>query len=115
MPSINLSEKMIQIARSLNANFSLNGRPLTLEEVFSPAGLLPGIARRADQLSALCLGYGIGATFEDVAEAPLGTKVIFDDLTPYTVRLLCLVDVLHELMRGTSPGGVTALDQLTYD
>lgn len=115
MPTLDVSEQMIKVARLLNGRFSLNGRPMTLEEVFSPVGLMPGIARRADQLSSLCLGYGIGATFEEAEGSTLGVKVIFDDITPNVLRLLCLVDVLNELMKGTPRGEMTALDQLMYD
>lgn len=115
MPSFDISAQMIKAARLLNGQYSLNGRPLTMDEVFSPAGLLPGIARRADQLSSLCLGYGIGATFEEAEGSPLGVKVIFDDITPNVLRLLCMIDVLNELMKGTPRGAVTALDQLMYD
>ncbi len=113
--SFDISEQMIKIARLMNGRYSLNGRPLLMEEVFSVTGLLPGIARRADQLSSLCLGYGIGATFEEAEGTPLGIKVIFDDITPNVLRILCLIDVLNELMRGTMRGEMTALDQLMYD
>ncbi|MBA3661643.1 MAG: type IV secretion protein IcmS [Gammaproteobacteria bacterium] len=106
---------MIKVARLLNGNYSLNGRPMTMDEVFSHTGLLAGIARRADQLSSLCLGYGIGVTFEEAEGSALGVKVIFDDITPNVLRLLCLIDVLNELMRGTPRGDATALDQLMYD
>ena len=106
---------MIKAARLLNGQYSLNGRPMTMEEVFSTTGLLPGIARRADQLSSLCLGYGIGVTFEEAEGTPLGVKVIFDDITPNILRLLCLIDVLNELMKGTPRGEMTSLDQLMYD
>jgi intracellular multiplication protein IcmS len=115
MPAPDISQQMIKIARKMYGNYSLNGRPLTMEEVFSTSGLLPGIARRADQLSSLCLGYGIGVTFEEVEGSPLGVKVIFDDITPNVLRLLCLIDVLNELMKGTPKGEVVALDQLLYD
>lgn len=115
MATFNVSEKMASVARNMGAQFSLNGRPMTMEEVFSPTGLLPGIARRADQLCSLCLGYGIGLSFEDAEGSVLGTKVIFDDITPNVLRLLCLIDVLNELMRGTGRGQATALDQLLYD
>jgi intracellular multiplication protein IcmS len=110
-----MSEQMIKIARLMNGRYSLNGRPMTMEEVFSPTGLLPGMTRRADQLSSLCLGYGIGATFEEAEGSILGVKVIFDDITPNALRLLCLIDVLNELMKGTPRGEMTALDQLMYD
>jgi intracellular multiplication protein IcmS len=115
MPNLDVSEQMIKVARAMNGHYSLNGRPMTMEEVFAPTGLLPGMARRADQLCSLCLGYGIGATFEEVEGTALGVKVVFDDITPNVLRLLCLIDVLNELMRGTPRGDMTALDQLMYD
>lgn len=115
MSTEDISQQMIKVARLLNGRFSLNGRPLTTEEVFSPQGLLPGIARRADQLAALCLGYGIGITFEEVEGSALGVRVVFDDITPNVLRLMCMIDVLSELMRGTARGDMTALDQLMYD
>ncbi|MDX1900668.1 MAG: type IV secretion IcmS family protein [Gammaproteobacteria bacterium] len=110
-----ISEQLTKVARAMNINFSLKGRPLTLDEVFSPTGLLPGIARRADQLCSLCLGYGIGVTFEETKEAVLGTKVSFDEITPDILRLLCMTDVLHELSLSTGRGQLTSLDQLMYD
>ena len=115
MAIVSIAEQMVKVGRQMGGQYSLNGRPMTLEEVFSPSGLLPGMARRADQLSSLCLGYGLGLTFEDVEGSPLGVRVIFDDITPNVLRLLCLIDVLNELMRGTARGQVTTLDQLLYD
>jgi len=112
---VDFSIQLTEIARKMGAGFSLNSRPLTMEEVFSPKGLLPGIARRADQLSSLCLGYGIGVTFEQTEGTPLGITVTFDELTPNVLRLLCMVDVLHELVLPTPRGGMTELDQLLYD
>lgn len=115
MAAPNISEQMTKAARELQGNYSLNGRPMTMDEVFSLTGLLPGIARRADQLCSLCLGYGIGVTFEEAEGSVLGIKAVFDDITPNSLRLLCMVDVLNELMRGSRPGDMTALDQLMYD
>lgn len=115
MAQLDISQQMIKAARLLNGRFTLNGRPMTMEEVFAHTGLLPGIARRADQLASLCLGYGIGVTFEEAEGSSLGVKVIFDDITPNVLRLLCMIDVLNELMKGTARGDMTALDQLMYD
>jgi intracellular multiplication protein IcmS len=115
MATVDICAQMIKAARLMNGRYTLNGRPLAMEEVFSPTGLLAGIARRADQLSSLCLGYGIGATFEEAEGSALGVKVIFDDITPNVLRLLCLIDVLSELMKGTMRGDMTSLDQLMYD
>ncbi len=79
---MDMSEQMAKIARVMSARFILNGRPMTVEEVCSPTGLLPGIAKRADQLCSLCLGYGIGITLEEAEGSVLGVKVIFDEITP---------------------------------
>lgn len=108
-------ELVIKIAKSMGARFSVHNRPMTAEEVFSPTGLLPAITRRADQLSSLCLGYGLGATFEETEGATLGVKVIFDNMTPNSLRALFITDVLHELTHTTAQGAITPLDQLMYD
>src|SRR5580658_1575968 len=115
MASLDISQQMAKIARKMNTSFSLNGRPMTAEEVFAPTGLLPGIARRADQLCSLCLGYGIGVTFEEAEGSVLGVKVVFDDITPNVLRMLCITDVIQELTQSTPRGEMTPLDQLMYD
>ena len=112
---MDMSETLCKIARTMGVRFSLNSRPMTVEEVFVPTGLLPAIARRADQLSSLCLGYGIGVTFEEAEGTVLGVKVIFDEITPNVLRMLCMTDVLHELSQSTPQGDMTPLDQLMYD
>ncbi len=112
---MDVSELIAKVARKMGARFTLNGRPMTMEEVFAPTGLLPAISRRADQLCSLCLGYGIGATFEEAEGTVLGVKVVFDDITPNALRVLCITDVLHELVLPTPRGDMTALDQLMYD
>jgi len=103
------------IAASLNAKFYLNDRFVSYEEVFSDTGLLPAITKRADQLCSLCLGYGLGATFDDAEDATLGIRVIFDDVTPNVLRLLCMTDVLNELIQNGPSRDYTPLDELMYD
>ena len=110
-----LSEKLASLAISLGANFSLNGNPISHMEVFSDTGLLPALARRADQLCSLCLGYGIGVSFEESEGTKLGQKVIFDDVTPEILRYLCILDVLLEIINSSTTDGVTVLDELMYD
>jgi intracellular multiplication protein IcmS len=110
-----IANKLAKLAKAMRANFILNDQPIPYEEVFSDTGLLPAIARRADQLCSLCLGYGIGVTFEDAEKAKLGVRVIFDDATPSVLRFLCIVDVLNDLIKmGPNPER-TPLDELMYD
>ncbi|OGT47940.1 MAG: type IV secretion protein IcmS [Gammaproteobacteria bacterium RIFCSPHIGHO2_12_FULL_41_20] len=113
--ALDVSQQLVKIARTMGARFTLNSRPMTAEEVFAPTGLLPAIARRADQLASLCLGYGIGITFDDIEGSVLGIKVNFDDITPNVLRILCMVDVVSELVKTTPRGEMTPLDQLMYD
>lgn len=110
-----LGPKLCSIAKQIGAHYSLKGRPLTYEEVFADTGLLPGLARRADQLASLCLGYGIGATFDDVEDSLLGIKVSFDEFTPDTLRLLCIMDVLYEMVKMSPSPEEVSLDELMYD
>ncbi len=110
-----LIKQLIAIFGDMGARFSLNGTAMPIEEVLSNEGMLPAIAKRADQLASLCLGYGIGATFEDDKSTKLGSKVTFDEVTPNVLRCLCILDVVNELMRNKDMSGVTPLDELMYD
>lgn len=110
-----LTKQLTGIALQLGVRFRFNERPLTHEEVFSPKGLLPGLARRADQLCSLCLGYGIGVMFEDSENTPLGVEVRFDEVTPDVLRLLCITDVMIELIKGAAHKEAVSLDELMYD
>lgn len=113
--AIEMSKQLVSIATALKANFTLNGKSITPQEVFMETGLLPAIARRADQLCALCLGYGIGITFEEAERSVLGVRVTFDDVTPNLLRFMCIVDVLCELIQCSPSRDATPLDELMYD
>lgn len=112
---MDIYKKIIVAAKALNTSFTLNGKPSTYDEIFSPTGLLPAIARRADQLCSLCLGYGIGVSFDEAEKTLLGVQVRFDDVTPDVLRLLCIVDVLNELIKAAPTPDATPLDELMYD
>ncbi len=113
--AMDMSQQIAKVVRTMGPRFSLNGKPMTIDEVFAPAGLLPAISRRADQLCSLCLGYGIGVTFEEAEGSVLGVRVVFDDITPNILRMLCITDVVNELTQSTPRGEMTPLDQLMYD
>lgn len=103
------------IAKLLRCNFTLREQPIAIEQVLSETGLLPAIMRRADQLCSFCLGYDLGIKFEEVDGATLGVKVMFDDATPNSLRLLCVADVLIELVQSGPSREATPLDDLMYD
>lgn len=110
-----IHKQLCAIAKGLNANFSLNDRGISYDEVFKDTGLLPAIARRADQLCSLCLGYGIGISFDEADKSILGVRVTFDDVTPNVLRYMCITDVLCELINSGPSKDRTPLDELMYD
>ena len=103
------------IAKHIGVTFTLKGSPITTNEMFSQTGLLPGLAKRADQLASLCFGYGLGSTYEDVEKSLLGNSVSFDTFTPDILRTFCIVDVLYEIVRNSPEKQVVSLDELMYD
>ena len=109
-----LIEKLKQITRQTKKTFTLKGSPLSLEDMFSFSGILPGLARRADQLSSLCFGYGLGIQIEDDQDSLLGVKVSFDDYTPNVLRIFCIIDSLYEIIK-MSPANEVPMDELLYD
>lgn len=111
----NIPKSLALIAAAMSAKFYLNDRFMSYEEVFAETGLLPAIARRADQLCSLCLGYGLGVTFDEAEGALLSLRAVFDEVTPNTLRLLCLTDVVSELIQGGPAKDYTPLDELMYD
>jgi len=110
-----LQNKLGVIANHMGVTFTLKGSPITTTELFSEAGLLPGLAKRADQLASLCFGYGLGASYEDLEKSLLGSSVKFDTFTPDILRLFCIVDVLYEIVRNSPEKKIVSLDELMYD
>ena len=110
-----IQKTLCALAKTIEANFYLNDNAIAYEEVFSETGLLPAICRRADQLCSLCLGYGLGLSFDEAEKSLLGVRVSFDDVTPNVLRLLCITDILYELIYSSPTVDKTALDELMYD
>lgn len=112
---MNFTQTLCSIAKEINVKFVFEGKPLSDEAVFADTGLLPALARRADQLCLLCFGYGIGVSFVDAEKSILGTKVQFDEVTPNVLRLACLYDVIAEIVDAAPAKDQVSLDELMYD
>ena len=61
---MNINHKLVAVAKQLGPRYTLNERAISPEEMFAETGLLPALARRADQLASLCLGYFTAADQE---------------------------------------------------
>lgn len=112
---MDISSKLCAVAKQIGASYTLKGRPISFEEAFADVGMLPGLVKRADQLASLCLGYGLGATYEDAEDGLLGSRVSFDEFTPDALRLLCIMDVLYEMVKMSPSPQEVSLDELMYD
>ncbi len=112
---MNLLETLSKLVKNKGVDFSFGGKAISNEEVFSDVGLLPALAKRADKLSLLCLGYGIGVSFSDSDQTTLGIKVQFDSVTPNVLRLMFIYEVVLDLIESSFENKQVSLDELLYD
>lgn len=102
-----------KITQKTGVSYMLKSKEIEHEKVFSTAGLLPSIIKRADQLSMLLFGQKTGCLFKDNEKAMLGVEVSVAECTQLT-SLLCVSDVLMELIKKARDNKVD-VDELLYD
>ncbi len=110
-----IGQQVAAIAKEIGCEFTLKDNVVDPAEVFLAKGLLPAIMRRADQLCSFCLGYGLGVDFSRAEGTMLGVTVNFDDKGANSLRLLCAVDVLMEIVQNAPNSQQVALDELMLD
>ena len=112
---MDISKHLEAIAQLLGAQFELYGKSIEAGKVFSPKGLLPAFSKRADSNSLFTLNKPLGAQFKKNSQAVAGIEVTFDTSVPGSYRILCITDVLIELMQNNAGQERIKLDQLLYD
>lgn len=110
----NIGKLCIKYCLKKGYSFKLKGENISYEEVFSTDGLLPVFAKKADAISTLVFGYGIGVSFKDSADAKMGTTVAFDEFSPEPMRLLCIVDFIESIAEAYGHNEEIVLDQLLW-
>ena len=108
--SLDLMKLCKALAARAEVTYFYRGRDLQDEEVFSPFGLMPAILKRAESLSLMCLGQGLGVQFEDVEKSMLGYSVDIKDDDRHFLQYLCVVDVMEELHKTAINGRVDLND-----
>jgi len=112
---MSLTDSLCDLAAAENAKFTFCGKSIEYKDAFAENGLLPSLAQRADRKCLLCFGYGIGATLVEAETSLLGVQVQFDDVTPDTLRLLYIYDVILEIIKAAPAPDQVSLDELMYD
>ncbi len=110
-----ISDYLVQVSRLLHCQFEIYGSSVAAEKVFAPEGMLPAFFKRAENLSLFVLNKPLGIIFEKVPQSMNGTRVRCDDSVPNSYRILCLMDILVELLHESGSQKVIKLDQLLYD
>ena len=106
---------LINYSSTNNINYTLRGNNITYEEVFSPIGLLPAIAKRADQIASLCFGYGVGVDLPKQEKTTTGFTLVIRENAPSFILALCVFDVLVELVNNAPQKQKVPLDELLYE
>jgi len=110
-----VSEYLVQASRLLHCKFEIYGNSVTADKVFADDGMLPAFFKRAENLSLFVLNKPLGLNFEKVSQSMNGTRVRCDDTVPNSYRILCLLDILIELLHESGPQKIIRLDPLLYD
>lgn len=112
---MDISKYLMAIAQLLGVKFELYGNTIESSKVFSSKGLLPALSKRADSNSLFTLNKSLGGHFKKNAQAVAGIEISFDDSVADSYRILCLLDVLIDLMQRQNSQEKIVLDELLYD
>ncbi len=110
-----IGETLARIFTAEKKQFVFNGKLLSMSQIFAENGLLPGLVKRADEMVVFCLGYGMGADFVEDQNSLLGQRVQFDTMTPDSLRLLFIYEVIMDIAEVAYDGdGNIILDEVIY-
>jgi hypothetical protein len=112
---MNISKYLETISLFVGAKFELYGQPIENEKVFSTKGLLPAFTKRSENNALFTINITLGAQFKKNSQAVAGLEVEYNDQIPNSYRILCIMDVLFELMQNQQGQERINLDQLLYD
>lgn len=110
-----LRQFFITYSRQKSLKFTLRARDVTAEEVFSPLGLLPALAKRAEQNAKMCLGHALALELPSQEKTTLGYTLKLNEEGPNFDLLLFMFDAFEELLRNNKDPKKVALDELLYE
>lgn len=99
----------------IDVSFTLNNKPISSEDICKPNGLFPALMRRADQLSSFCLKHGLGVKFDKSPDTTMGITATLDNSVSNAFRIMCLVEIVYEIIEASPNRKLVALDHLMYD
>ena len=114
-PMTSITNYMKTMADLLGCKFEIFGKPITADKVFADDGLLPAFSKRAESLSMFVLNKTLGLSFQKTPGSIGGFRVVFDESIPNSYRILCMLDVLIELIHQSPSPKNIKLDEMLYD
>jgi intracellular multiplication protein IcmS len=112
---MNIGDYLKTMSDLLGCKFEIFGKSISSQKVFAEDGVLAPLAKRAENLSMFVLNKPIGANYQKISGGLYGYKVTFDDSVPNSYRILCMLDVLIEIIHQSSSPKNIKLDELLYD
>lgn len=112
---MDIGDQLKLISTEMKLEFTLSGQVMPMEEVFAEDGYLPAFIKRADQLCEFCLGHNLGVEYKETEGTRLGKTVQLNDKVSTVLRLMCAVEILHELMENSYNRSTIAIDYLARD
>jgi len=103
------------IIDKIDVSFTLNNKPMSSEDICKPNGLFPALMRRADQLSSFCLKHGLGVKFEKSPESTIGIIATLDNTVSNAYIIMCVTEIIYEIIEASPNKRLVALDHLMYD
>jgi len=111
-----LSDSCVKYSQMKGVSFTFKNKPLSHEEVFAAFGVLPGILKRANKISSVCVGTSLGGTFPKTDRSYLGYSLELEELSlPLPFAMLFVVDVLEAVIAGRGTASTIALDEFSYE
>ena len=111
-----LSDSCVRYAQMKGVSFTFKNKPLSHEEVFAAFGVFPGILKRANKISSVCVGTSLGGSFPKTERSYLGYSVELKELgLPLPFAMLFIVDVLEAVIAGRGAASTVALDEFSYE
>lgn len=109
---MDLTQFLCAFAEQMKCSFTLRGQSMPADKAFAPKALLPALLKKADHLCDFCMGHGIHVMFPEEQSSMVSYTFELKPEASKPMILLCLVDVMMDMIYAASSRDAIALDEL---